>query len=839
MKKIAALIPIKTMAKKSVDWTQYVNGRWDVPNDDWVPEDMRNLTPILPYTLDKIPTSGLYLDDDTAEANDYNPAVILASGLMPLAVLILSFVPFFAKSATSITQLIPALSIALISVLIAVFTTWMLAQNALRPGLIVKSLIFGLGLPVLGLLISAGGPSSAMAIKMQLMTIGYVVTAAAFVMFILSYFTPYAKKPRNILYYAIAAIAALAIVTATVPSLAFPLTILLSVYAPRSIFRSIRWDRAERLQATGTMFAGQTTGSNLEAHIKRRHEQAVNAAKDKTPSIRIGKAEGVLVERCDPQAYDAGSPVLMSYGRDMSTSLMVEGQVGSGKTEHLLIPATVQMMTDPECGGICVMDGKANFAEAFKANPNYTIVTPNQYDIITGEKLVDGMVINPIKNVPIGMVTEIIAMVIKGKSEEGNEDPFFKNQGLYLGYNAEMLVHWVRLTEEHMNVCGYSHPSQLGWKWCLNDILNAVLKMSDTKGIRDGEERELLGIVDMLNEYCPLPPSRNPVLKECIDYIVNVIPKVAASDKTWGGVVSSTLNYFQPFKKNRDLLEWAACSEGEFDVNSILRGAQMGIYMPSKYGQAGTAYQLLIHLQQLFEGRARPADWREKDPTATEFCFVIDEFPNLCTHWDIDALANLRSQGGRYIVATQSRASMIKAIGEEATPVLYTNILSNVVFRCDEITFEYHQKKAGTTIRASSGGQAMKLNMMQTLRKMANNPANDWTSAAGSKIMERLASQGFGTTAGGVSSSGTFESNIEGLKEHNRFLKFDIAGNYEERPLLTSADFHALTRGGGYAFVSVMRGGAVRRDFCHLPRMRIEDIKPEWFPKKKTIDLVK
>lgn len=839
MRKIAALLPVKKMSDKALAWTQYVTGRWDVPNDEWVPEDLRNQTPILPYTRDRVPTAGLYLQNDTAERSGYNPAAILISALMPVAVLVLSLLPFFAKQATSMMELIPALCIGVLSLAIAAFTTWMLAQNALRVGQIIKTLIFGLGLPFYGLVISSGMMGNAAMWQMKMMMLVNILGIAAFAMFIVSFFTPYAKRPRDILFKGIAALALLAVVAMFAPSLAFPLTILFSVYAPRSIYREERRSRANQLQAQGTYFGGQTTGANMEAHIPRRYEQAVNGSNDKSPKIVIGKSLGVLVERGDTQAYDANQQVVMSYGRDMSTSLIIEGDTGTGKSERALIPLTVQMMVNQECGGVCVMDGKSNGAEAFVANPNYTLVTPTQYDTETGDVVRKGVLINPIKNVPAGLVTEIISMVIKGKEDGDNQDAFFKEHGLTLGYNAEVLLNWVLLTEKHMKENNYASQATQGWNWCITDLMKAVLQISDTKGINNNGVPEVLSIIEMLNEFCPLPPSRNPVLNECISYITESIPLIAASDKTWGGVVSTTLGYFQPFMKNRDLLEWASCSEGEFDVNSILHGAHMGIYMPSKYGQAGTAYQLLIHLQQLFEGRARPTNWREKDPTATEFCFVIDEFPILATHWDIESLATVRDQGGRYIVATQSRASLIEALQKNATDLLYANISSSITFRCDVITFEEHAKKAGTTKRTPAGGSAIKINHHSTLRKMANNPANDWNSGAGAKDMERLASMNYGVTAGGSNSMKDYDENVKYFNDSNRFVKYDIGQGMEERPLLTSSDFHDLTRGGGYAFVSVMRGGSVRRDFCRLEPMKIKDIKPEWFPKKKTIDLVK
>jgi hypothetical protein len=64
-----------------------------------------------------------------------------------------------------------------------------------------------------------------------------------------------------------------------------------------------------------------------------------------------------------------------------------------------------------------------------------------------------------------------------------------------------------------------------------------------------------------------------------------------------------------------------------------------------------------------------------------------------------------------------------------------------------------------------------------------------------------------------------------------------IIGKWEEKPLLSRADFSALTFKQGIALVQLMRAGSPRRDFIHLDQvmdeMPAELMDPDYVPAQK------
>lgn len=840
MKALATLFPLRAMANNAQTFVEYALDRWDVPKGDWVPQDLRDENPNLPFTADKKAVSSLLLPEDYLDRSDYNPVALLCAGAFPLAVCI-GALGGFAKNLGLMGTCWTA------AVALAAFASWLLAQNAIPTGKIVKAAFVGFLLPIVGFAISTGGsvagaiPANAGNAVLRLMQ-GWpsaVALITLLALWIASFFTPYAKEPMTKVFYIIVGIGTFALAAAVAKPLCFPIAIAFAVYCPWSMFKAWRKERAQALYTFASAYAGETVGKNNEAHIIPRREQAEAAARDTSPLIKIGKASGVLSARNDHYAPDAGKDIVIS-GKDTSTHLIIIGEIGSGKTRRCIIPFTVQWMAK-NCGGVCVYDGKYDLAMKFAKVPGFQVITPNKYDHSTQQLIEKGVTLGLIQRVQPGLVTETIASATgvhhQHSAAQGSAE-YFKNMALVAGRFSEIFLHWLRVTELHVRKQGLiDRNTPRRFFWTVAGVHSTAHLIVDRIGLlaSDTRPREVLKWTEWLREFCPVPLDRNPLLAAAIEWIEIEVPNLAERQNEFGAIVSSFDQYYQPLLQNRDLLDWCNTEEGEVDVCACLHGAWMGVFLPTlTYGNAGRMAQALIRKQQASEGRQRSDDFRAKDPTATACLIVMDEATELMVREDLAIGSMGRSQEIYLLAATQSWNAMIETFGENGAKIAESNFLSTIMFRANETSFGFIQKRLGTSVRPKTNATAARPNIDETLRRIANSPVNDWGYAFGQDEMERLASRDFAMPKASHSANdgGDYvkaKASLDGFQ----FPLMQTAGDFEERPLVDQSDFHALSKGDGYALVTVMRGGKARRDFCRLPAMGPEDINPEWFAWKQ------
>lgn len=852
MKTLAMLMPVRAMAQKAIEFTQYTKGRWDVPTGDWVPTDLRDTSPVLPYTADRKLTSGMLLMPDSRDRSEFSPAVLIAASLMPLAVLIMAFGPLMPQAILRAS----VLSTSTIGLLLAGFAAWVMARNRMPLGTVAKAVALGFVVPLIGLTVSSGALSALGPIGvnigntaqslLRLVGGGGLVgglLAVMFLLWLISFFTPYAKRPKAILYRIVVAIALLAVVINVAPACAFLLTILYASYAPRSIYNGWDRQRARWLAARGTKFGGQTLGHNLDAHIEVRVQQAKKAAADdkENPNlIYCGMATGKLNQRLDPFAPDAGGKLMMNKS-DTATHFLVVGETGAGKTDSIVKPYVTQWMIGG-MGGCCIYDGKSDLALQFAGIPGFTVITPPIWDTKTGEKVSDGVTIGLVENCIPGLVTETLAAVLgnanKQQAQKDN-DEYFKNQAMNLGKHAEQFCYWLAQTDHHVMAKGWVPKDYTRtWLWSAYDIRRAIKLLAKTDGILDGDTRErpVDQWIERLRQFCPVPVEHNPMLQEAIDYILEDIPAMAKRDKEWGGIVSSAILYYDKLMQNRSIREWSRTEKGDTNVNACLHGAWMGVYLPLSFGESGLLAQALIRLQQTTEGRSRGNNWRQEDPTATDCLFVLDEAQRILTPKDEETLSLGRSQGIRMLCATQSISAFVERFGEVGVQVMATNFLSWCLMRSNAESFQFLGAKLGKTFRTrGSDVAAAKPDDFITQTVSLNNPTNDWEAAFGGETMELLAAQGYGMAVPSQIETHNgrlvddYAETMDAFARNEMFIAEASVGKAEHLDLVEEADFHALAKGQGYALMSVRRGGVDRRDFVRLQAMKTID--PAWFTK--------
>lgn len=117
--------------------------------------------------------------------------------------------------------------------------------------------------------------------------------------------------------------------------------------------------RTAELEIQSKLRAGSTAGegSLMGKLAPVRLEQIRFAARDTTPLICLGTAQGILAKADLAIAPDPSQVMALSL-RDLSTHLHVFGETGSGKTSSILRPLALRLALLPEKIGMILSDGK-------------------------------------------------------------------------------------------------------------------------------------------------------------------------------------------------------------------------------------------------------------------------------------------------------------------------------------------------------------------------------------------------------------------------------------------------------------------------------------------------
>ena len=125
MKAISAFMNIEPLLKRCKEFSAYIWGRWDVPQGDWVPADLRDKTAILPFTKDRRSIVSQVLPHELLDLGFYNPVLVWLVGLLP-ALAVLCAIPMAITSEGP--RAIAWATLGATSLVGAIFITWLMAQ---------------------------------------------------------------------------------------------------------------------------------------------------------------------------------------------------------------------------------------------------------------------------------------------------------------------------------------------------------------------------------------------------------------------------------------------------------------------------------------------------------------------------------------------------------------------------------------------------------------------------------------------------------------------------------------------------------------------------------------
>lgn len=760
--------------------------RWDVPQGDHVPEDLRDTQPRYWLTRSGQQIAGRLDVNDLAEGSQ-----------SPAAPILLALFPVLAALALLLSSVAPWLAVVpLAGVVVLAVLAWQATNSLLWPALAIAT---GVVMPLAGP--ATGGFGMAMRNPLDFL----VLLAIGAAVLVLGGFLAdrWRTGVRNTMLGVAAGVVTHTVASFLPPSLAAAAWFAVGCSIPLFYAHALAKARALSLLVDAHTHMSEVLAGHATAHVGARQEQADAAARDPSPLLRLGVATGLFGSLRDPYAPDAGLPFGLSAGRDLSTHMICFGSTGTGKTSGVIRP-TLRQWLQTVMGGTVVMDGKGGLAGELRDLAGYLLLEPGRADVA----LLEGLT-------PRDALLALASTSADNSSR--SNDQFFTASG------REMLRHGLVLLDA---VVRYERSqveieAQRAWRWTLHDLHEMLVRLQRQHDDTDAKARELLLYALNLPEY-----ERGGLLTDAVAYF-SALP--TGDDKTRQSIWATVQTWIAPIMSDERLLSWAKLEHGE-DITIALRGGAVGVCLPAfSYGEAGKAITRLLK-QRLFCELRRRADrdgvagrphWRDNGETPV--LFVVDEAQEVVTDGDLEMLPVARSLGAACCYATQNVDSFFVRFGQHGATKLLDSFRSVVSYASSEATEKWVRERLGHIRALTFPTRSAAIGFAESAAAAAASPLFD-ASHPGAPLFRKLRRDGAGAIrnarnrgaeglAGGHAGwrSSTAHDSASAL-----LLPRVEGGVWQSRPLIDDATWAAVTAQPFTAVAQVMRGGVPRRDVVKL-----------------------
>jgi len=499
---------------------------------------------------------------------------------------------------------------------------------------------------------------------------------------------------------------------------------------------------------------------------KAREKQTERAARDTSPLIWLGEAQGVTWEKGDIMAPDPASRVALSAA-DLSTGLLVLGGTGTGKTSGVFRPV-IRQWCEHNCGGLLLMDGKGQLpAELAESNRGITLLTPD----------------NPETPVPLidGLNAEEVAAVLVSVSGKGND------KGSDWTFAAEKQFRFSALLVELA-------ASVQAAPWTLATIARCV---SDT-AFRD----TLIEAVSARTET--LSPE---LTTAALDFWLKEYPELAKAEGYTSSVQGIVTAWLSPLVGHRKMHGWINAAGG-VNPSDVLRGARYGIGIDSSvYGELCTAAVNGFIKKRLYNEATRRGDNWKADSTNTAAMIVMDEADVLLDETDAGILPRGRSLGLNFVVGLQAVEQAEAAFGgtQNAPKALamLAQLRSVVALSSTHHTAQYVSDRVGFGLPLEPVSLSTVPDMRYTvLQRAAASPFNDEENEFRSSITLDIPH--------------VISHTVGKMMDHKNAAGERLQLAKEPKPWISPQECNMLTATEGVAVVVLNRAGAPRRDAIEL-----------------------
>lgn len=560
--------------------------------------------------------------------------------------------------------------------------------------------------------------------------------------------------------------------------------------------------------------------------------QVVNAARDQSPLIDLGRSTGSKEFYDSPDLAPSGCPMRMSVN-DLSTHAIVFGETGSGKTTSIARPVFKQWV-EKDCGGALVLCGKGSLPEDLRPLIDIRVEAGKfRWALLQG---IDGVQLGKVLRSfrPDGSAA---------KDSDNQKDPVWR-QGAqkYIGetvyihealhkHELDLRRRWRRqiakkrlrefgaiavdddkkLAEVRASRRDYENrlSQKRHYRWTYSNIWETVRECSKSRvsgevGPHVKMLRTYLGFDGNGPKYYEVRKDHYTTLKAAFDGVYEFSNK-APQTKTsfWSNVEQMMAPLMMTATKFTDKQghPWIEIEQGQ-DLSGALYGKTVGVFLSQERDgdQARICYQLARGFVYSGIRRRSGMDWKADGQKPC--LFMYDECHLIIGEAETSIASVSRSLGGYFFFLTQSvkQFSGVAGFKEDEVKSLLNNFATKITFKADMSTYAWfeeecgaHWVKQGVGISYIGTGY---LDVQNALTQMSNHALQDVSSPYRSWY-QRIIRHGHGAMVLGS----RYNAQVERAKnlKSEKGLTFEGDGHWHIRTGVAGGDVWDVERKPGMA----------------------------------------
>ena len=869
-----------------------LGARYDVEAKEWrVPEAISDLTPfkawwpeVAPDLLDKTPRmlmtkegrriEGYVLGEDSYHGSDSTATPIMYAALPVIAALAWCLWPL-------------SHSIAMLSTLLALPFIVALGQGE-SPVEAIKSTILLLVLPLAASLIL--GNSAASAGGSQLLAafsglgIGGKLGGLAVAMLILPVivliwglifedeataagFDTFFERIKDAFKWS-AILVAFGVAVSFLPPYMAPIYCFLMACMYPMVYSEKNYKaRNTELKEQGEEYNLGTQGALSNAHVPARESQALNAHKDKSPIINLGKATGHQTAKQFAYAPDAGGEMSLSC-LDLTMHMLGFGSTGSGKTSVGARNIILQYKQS-RWGGALIRCGKGTLPGELRGIIDIMIEPGMKFALMEGldaeqlaialksvgskpgknsseiwdngantfidhltvilEALRDHEIVY--KNVAIKKARHIETMLLYQSAELIKQE---KRQ-----QDTTALKSVIQSLEKNLKFWTSAYASERKWRWNVESlnrlkvILNSPIETPSKQMIAGKEFQAIahfLGLDDNPRRAIECPELIHPdigkgsLLDDSLNYGLKVWPNTGEQRTSYMTNVDDKLNPLMRGKHLRDEngTAWYLLEKGA-DVGQALYGKFVGVNLPVNiHGRAALIVQALVR-QRIYSGVKKRAEfgskWREMLPGQMPLMDMCDECQLIVSEEETAMAPIGRSMSMSMVFFTQGYESLENRLGQVGAAEFANTFQSIFSLKASIQTFDYLLKRFGTAQMVRFPKATVGLDYSGGIENAIHSPLSD-LNHPGRSLMRKLERMGAGRLVGMPDDD---DNVFHGQQVRSRkasaitkTIKIPSGGVKEIMPVFLPEEYSALLVPQGRAILWLNRAGAPRVDVAQM-----------------------
>lgn len=636
--------------------------------------------------------------------------------------------------------------------------------------------------------------------------------------------------------------------------------------------------REEILATRGKQHNMASKGGLADALLGPKYQQAVQAAKDRSPLFFIGVAKGYLSKIKEyGLSPDKGVRMMQSL-MDSFTHTLVIGRSGIGKTTQTALIRIQQLAKlKGEIGGY-FDDGKRSLVGDVRKVMDIIVEPGVDFALFEGlnaqevaqalnhrskkgsaggdgahwEEGTDNFIDHATvlleafekherdqRNVAIAKMQELMPLL-----------DTFKVRKFQADSELERLVYEADIKDLEERIAGWKNIAlkKFHWDWNGESLERLTIAMNQPREIDEGgwvASEEITewcaylghGVNDELRISSPyaIHPQIGvgSILDNSIQFALRQWPMLP--EATRGSYMSHVIQRLNPFMRNpkfvnKDGIPWNKLTKG-VRVEDALYGKLVGPNLPEGDTDKGAILISALIKQRIYKGIKRrlgmsEQEWRAEGQKPMQI--IWDECQDLLGDEDMELLPKARSGQVGYMFLTQGIDSLVTAFGSKDVAINFANTCESwICLNAKKESYEYFSDRLGQAMLTSYPEQVQGIDYNGAILKYLNSPFND-KDHPGRAALRKLEKQGAAQFIVGQKRNPlVMSSKEEGMSvvDMSKGIVVNVGGQKTMQPILKVEDFENLLIGQGSAIVCVNRANVRHVDWCEMDYVKSGEMR--------------